>query len=52
MAKNRTIITLECDGCKMKNYSKLVSKKRAFGKLTLNKYCSKCRKHQAHKEAK
>lgn len=52
MAKNRIIITLECTGCKMRNYSKLVSKKRAYGKLLLNKYCAKCRKHQEHKETK
>jgi large subunit ribosomal protein L33 len=52
MAKNRTIIKLECGECKMRNYSKLVSKKRVFAKLELSKYCSKCRKHQAHKETK
>jgi len=52
MAKNRTIVTLECKACKMRNYSKLVSKKRAYGKLELNKYCSKCMKHEVHKETK
>lgn len=52
MAKNRTIITLECTECKSRNYSKMVSKKRAFGKLTLKKYCSKCRFHTGHKETK
>ena len=52
MAKNRVIITFKCEVCKMKNYSKLVSKKRAYGKLALNKYCSKCRKHQVHNETK
>ena len=52
MAKNRTIIHLECKGCGMKNYSKRVSKKRVYGKLGLSKYCSKCRKHSDHKETK
>jgi len=52
MAKNRTIIHLVCSECKSRNYSKKVSKKRDFGKLELNKYCSKCRKHQSHKETK
>jgi len=52
MAKNRTIIHFECGGCKSRNYSKKVSKKRAFGKLTLNKYCFKCKKHASHKETK
>ncbi|MCF7799438.1 50S ribosomal protein L33 [Candidatus Babeliales bacterium] len=52
MAKARTIIHLECKGCKSRNYSKQVSKKRQFGKLNLSKYCSKCRKHLEHKETK
>jgi large subunit ribosomal protein L33 len=52
MAKNRTIIKFECETCKLRNYSKLVSKKRAFDKLALKKYCANCRKHQLHKEIK
>ena len=52
MAKNRTIIHLECKDCGLRNYSQRVSKKRAFGKLALNKFCSKCRKHVVHKETK
>ena len=52
MAKNRIIVHLECGGCGLRNYSKRVSKKRDFGKLALNKYCAKCRKHSAHKETK
>ena len=52
MAKTRTVIHFECTECKERNYSKRVSKKRQFGKLNLNKFCSKCRKHQSHKEIK
>ncbi|MBT4594286.1 50S ribosomal protein L33 [bacterium] len=52
MAKNRIVVHLECTTCKMKNYSKRVSKKRAFGKLSLNKFCRKCAKHVSHKETK
>jgi len=52
MAKARTIINLECKTCGMRNYSKMVSKKRQFAKLELNKYCEKCRKHSTHKETK
>ncbi|MFH1831951.1 MAG: 50S ribosomal protein L33 [bacterium] len=52
MAKNRTIVHLECGICKIRNYSKKVSKKRAFGKLELQKFCAGCRKHSAHKETK
>ena len=52
MAKARTVIHLECTGCKIRNYSKRVSKKRAFGKLSLSKYCRGCAKHVSHKETK
>lgn len=52
MAKNRVIVHFECGGCGGRNYSKRVAKGRQFGKLALNKYCSKCRKHHTHKETK
>ncbi len=52
MAKVRTVIHLECEVCKSRNYSKRVSKKRAFGKLLVKKYCKKCYKHNEHKETK
>jgi large subunit ribosomal protein L33 len=52
MAKNRIIMHLECSECGLRNYSERVSKKRSFGKLTLQKFCPKCRKHCAHKETK
>ena len=52
MAKNRVIVHLACSGCKMRNYSKRVSKKRAYPKLELSKFCSKCRAHCSHKETK
>lgn len=52
MAKNRIIVHFECSECGMRNYSKRVAKGRVYGKLQLNKYCSKCRKHHVHKETK
>ena len=52
MAKNRIVVNLECAECGSRNYSKRVTKKRSYGKLLLNKYCSKCRKHKSHKEIK
>ncbi|MBM3887119.1 50S ribosomal protein L33 [Candidatus Dependentiae bacterium] len=52
MAKNRTIIHLECTETGMRNYSILVSKKRQFGKLSLKKYCPKLKRHTIHKEVK
>lgn len=52
MAKARTVIHFQCSECKNRNYSKMVSKKRKFGKLSLKKFCSKCRGHKMHKEIK
>jgi large subunit ribosomal protein L33 len=52
MAPNRSIITLECSVCKERNYSGSKNKKKTQEKLTLSKYCSRCRKHQQHKETK
>jgi len=52
MAKNKTTTHLVCESCKERNYTQVVSKKRAAGSLNLNKYCSRCRKHKKHKESK
>lgn len=52
MAKNRTVIHLECSDCRNRNYHFRVGKKRAYGKLNLSKYCWACRKHSVHKETK
>ena len=52
MAKDRVVSHLACTQCKMRNYTQIVTKKRKVGSLELNKFCSKCRGHQAHKETK
>jgi large subunit ribosomal protein L33 len=52
MAKNRVTTHLACEVCKERNYSQTVNKKRTVGSLKLSKYCSRCRKHHAHKETK
>ncbi len=52
MAKNRIITSLSCGECKERNYTQVASKKRTVGSLKLSKYCSRCRKHVAHKETK
>ncbi|HBS48376.1 TPA: 50S ribosomal protein L33 [Candidatus Dependentiae bacterium] len=52
MAKARIIVHLECESCKQRNYSLRVSKKRAYEKLNLKKFCEFCRQHKAHKEIK
>lgn len=52
MAKNRVTTHLTCEACKERNYTQVVSKQRTVGSLKLSKYCARCRKHSAHKEAK
>lgn len=52
MAKNRVTTHLACEACKERNYTQVLTKKRAAGSLRLNKYCSRCRQHNMHKETK
>jgi large subunit ribosomal protein L33 len=49
---NRSIITLECTSCKERNYVTTKNKKTKQDKLSLSKFCPRCRKHVAHKETK
>ncbi|MBM3304687.1 MAG: 50S ribosomal protein L33 [Candidatus Aminicenantes bacterium] len=48
----REIITLQCGGCKRRNYSSTRNKKTQTEKLETKKFCPYCRKHTPHKEAK
>ncbi len=48
----RDIITLQCGGCKNRNYSTTKNKKTMTGRLELKKYCSACRSHTVHRETK
>ena len=48
----REIVTLQCTECKERNYTTTKNKKTTTGRLELAKFCNRCRKHQAHKEAK
>ncbi|MEI8350322.1 MAG: 50S ribosomal protein L33 [Candidatus Omnitrophota bacterium] len=48
----RELITLECTGCKRKNYYLTKNKRKHPEKSVLSKFCRFCRKHIDHKEAK
>ncbi len=48
----RTIILLQCTGCKNRNYSTMKNKKNTPDKLEISKFCRHCRKHTVHKETK
>jgi large subunit ribosomal protein L33 len=48
----RTLIHLECESCKRRNYTTNKNRKNVQGKLELKKFCRFCRKHVPHKETK
>jgi len=53
MAKDaRTVVTLECEGCKERNYQTEKNSKLQKERLQLKKYCKKCKKSILHKETK
>ncbi len=54
MAKKavRSVITLACSECKERNYTTEKNRRNDPGRIELNKYCSRCRKHQLHRETR
>ena len=52
MAATRVIITLECQGCRERNYTTTKNKRANAEKLELSKFCRHCRKHTKHRETK
>ena len=48
----RENVTLQCTGCKRRNYVSTKNKKTTTGKLEFNKYCRWSRKHTSHKETR
>ena len=48
----RETITLQCGGCKNRNYTTTKNKKKHSERLETKKFCNSCRKHTAHKEVK
>ncbi|HEY9712566.1 MAG TPA: 50S ribosomal protein L33 [Chroococcales cyanobacterium] len=54
MAKkdDRVIITLACGECKRRNYTTMKNKKNDPDRMSIKKYCCKCRTHHEHKETK
>lgn len=48
----RIDVTMQCTECKNKNYITSKNKNNTTGRVELKKYCKKCRRHTAHKEAK
>lgn len=54
MAKKgqRQIFLLQCSVCKSRNYTSSKNTLNTKEKLTLQKFCAKCRKNTEHQETK
>ncbi len=48
----RIIITMACNECKSRNYATSKNKQNDTQRLELKKFCSRCRTHTTHREAK
>ncbi|MDD2695374.1 MAG: 50S ribosomal protein L33 [Anaerolineales bacterium] len=48
----RPVITLACTDCKERNYTTEKNRRNDAGRIELNKYCRRCRKHTLHRETK
>lgn len=48
----RVLITLACPDCKERNYTSQKNKRNDSDRMTLSKYCPRCRKHTAHRETR
>jgi len=48
----RTVITLECNECRERNYVSEKNRRNDPGRLELSKYCPSCRTHRVHRETK
>ena len=54
MAKraNRMLITLACNECRERNYHSEKNKANDPDRLTLKKFCPRCRTHREHRETR
>jgi len=48
----RDLVRLLCTECKEENYYTDKNKKLTPGRIEMNKYCPKCKKHTLHREKK
>ena len=48
----RVLITLACPECKERNYTSEKNKRNDSERMTLSKFCPRCRKHTAHRETR
>jgi len=49
---DRVIIHLACTDCRSRNYTTVKNRRNDPDRLELRKYCPRCRRHVAHREAR
>jgi large subunit ribosomal protein L33 len=50
--ENRNPITLACNECKERNYTTSKNRKNDPERLSLTKFCPRCRRHTEHRETR
>jgi large subunit ribosomal protein L33 len=48
----RVLVTLACSECRQRNYLTEKNKRNDPDRLTLRKYCPRCRGHREHRETR
>jgi large subunit ribosomal protein L33 len=48
----RPVVTMACVDCKERNYTTEKNRRNDPGRLELNKFCPRCRKHTMHRETR
>ncbi|PKB72858.1 MAG: 50S ribosomal protein L33 [SAR202 cluster bacterium Io17-Chloro-G7] len=48
----RQVINLQCGECRERNYTSAKNRRNDPQRLELRKYCSRCRNHTVHREAR
>ena len=48
----RPVVTLACTECKERNYTTEKNRRNDPGRMELEKFCKRCRKHTLHRETK
>ncbi|HXG41365.1 MAG: 50S ribosomal protein L33 [Dehalococcoidia bacterium] len=49
---DRIVIHLACTECRRRNYTTSKNRRNDPDRLELRKYCPRCRRHVAHREAR
>ena len=48
----RILVTMQCSDCRERNYVTSKNRRNDPQRLEQRKYCSRCRRHRAHREVR